>query len=86
MRKNWSLYLMAYVTAFLTMFATLAFGQVGNGTITGTVTDRGGAVVAGATVEARNTETGVIYSGASTRTGDYTITDLPVGSYVVTVK
>ena len=38
-----------------------AFGQVGNGTITGTITDQAGAVVAGATVEAKNTETGVVY-------------------------
>ena len=61
----------------------LAFGQVGNGTITGTVTDPAGAVVPGAKVEAKNTETGVVYSSVSTTTGNYTITDLPVGSYAV---
>ncbi len=85
MRKNWSLYLMAYVTAFLTMFATLAFGQVGNGTITGALTDASGAAVAGTTVEAKNTDTGVVFRGVSTRTGDYTITDLPVGRYALSV-
>jgi hypothetical protein len=62
-----------------------AFGQVGNGTITGTVTDATGAVVAGAAVEAKNAETGVVYRGTSTSAGAYTITDLPVGTYVVTV-
>jgi hypothetical protein len=65
--------------------ALLALGQVGNGTITGTVTDQAGAVLAGATVQAKNAATGVLYSGVSTGGGNYTITDLPVGSYVITV-
>ena len=81
MRKSCSLQLIV----FLIVFASLAFGQVGNGTITGTVTDPAGAVVAGATVEAKNTETGVVFRGVSTNAGDYTITDLPVGTYAVTV-
>jgi type 1 fimbria pilin len=34
--------------------ASLAFGQVGNGTITGTIIDPTGAVVAGAKVDAMN--------------------------------
>ena len=63
----------------------LAFGQVGNGTITGTITDPAGAVVAGAGVDAKNTETGVVYHGVSTNSGDYSIADLPVGTYAVTV-
>jgi Carboxypeptidase regulatory-like domain len=65
--------------------ALLAFGQVGNGTITGTVTDQAGAVVAGAPVQIKNTDTGVVYSGASTAAGNYTISDLPVGRYSITV-
>jgi hypothetical protein len=77
MRKGWFL--------LLTMFASLAFGQVGNGTITGVVTDASGAIVAAAAVEARNTETGVAFRGVSTNAGDYAITDLPVGIYAVTV-
>jgi Carboxypeptidase regulatory-like domain len=71
--------------AFLVMLASLAFGQGGNGSITGTITDPAGAVVAAATVEAKNTETGVVRGVASTNAGDYTISDLPVGTYVVTV-
>jgi hypothetical protein len=63
----------------------LGFGQVGNGTITGVVSDSTGAVVAGTTVEAKNTETGVVFRGVSTNSGDYTITDLPVGMYVLSV-
>ncbi len=68
------------------LFSSLwAFAQVGNGTITGSVTDATGAVVAGASVEAKNAETGVIYRGVSTNAGGYTIADLPIGSYSITV-
>jgi len=69
----------------LVFAALLAFGQGGTGTITGTVTDPTGLAVAGANVQARNTETGVIYSGASTAAGNYTVANLPVGSYELSV-
>ena len=69
----------------LSFAAVMAFGQVGNGTITGVLTDPTGAVIAGTAVEAKNTETGVVFRGVSTTTGDYTITDLPVGTYALTV-
>src|SRR5215469_14879127 len=62
------------------------FGQAATGTITGTVSDPAGAVVAGAVVSARNTETGVSYPAATTTTGNYTITQLPVGAYEITVR
>ena len=61
------------LVACLMMVASLAFGQGGNGTITGTLTDPGGAVIPGATVEAKNTATGVVFSAVSTATGNYTI-------------
>src|ERR1700685_3673687 len=73
------------LTLVLLFTGLWAFGQVGNGTITGTITDPAGAVVAGAAVEAKNTETGVVYRGVSTNSGDYAIADLPVGTYAVTV-
>ena len=64
--------------------AALSFGQGATGTITGTVSDPAGAVIAGAKIEAKNSGTGVSYSAASTNAGVYTIADLPVGTYVVT--
>lgn len=72
--------------SFLLFISSLVFGQVGNGTITGTITDPTGAVVPGAAVEAKNAETGVVYTSVSTNTGNYAITNLPVGAYDVTVK
>src|SRR5579863_55466 len=70
----------------LLLLSTLAFGQGANGTITGTVTDPTGLAVPGVTVEARNTDTGVIYSGASTNAGNYAISNVPVGTYELTAK
>jgi len=74
------------LAAFLMVFASFAFGQGGSGTITGAITDPGGAVVSAATVEARNTATGVVFAVESSTTGNYTISQLPIGTYVVTVK
>ena len=54
---------LGFVCLFLVSLT--AFGQGGNATITGTITDPAGAVVTGAAVEARNTETGLVYTGAS---------------------
>ena len=66
--------------------AVALFGQAGGGTITGTVTDQGGAVIALAPVEAKNAETGVVYPVVTTGTGNYSITQLPVGTYELSVK
>jgi len=74
-----------YLLCLLTI-ASMAFGQVGNGTITGTVTDPGGGVVPNASVEAVNSATSVPYSAVTTNTGNFTITDLPVGTYTLNVK
>jgi Carboxypeptidase regulatory-like domain len=64
----------------------MAFGQIGNGTITGTILDPAKAVVPGATVEATNQATGVVVSTVSTSAGAYTIPDLPIGTYTVSAK
>jgi hypothetical protein len=62
------------------------FGQAGTGTITGTISDPAGAVVANASVEVRNTDTNVPYPTVSTDTGAYTVLRLPPGPYSVTVS
>ncbi|HEY6340812.1 MAG TPA: TonB-dependent receptor [Bryobacteraceae bacterium] len=55
------------------------------GTITGTISDPAGAVVAGAAIEARNVATGAVYPVASSSTGNYTIAQLPAGNYELAV-
>src|SRR5436190_21365742 len=62
-----------------------AIAQTGLGTITGIVTDPSGAVVANAPVEVKNTGTGVVYRPTTTDTGNYSVQQLPIGSYEVTV-
>src|SRR5579863_6746057 len=67
------------------LFALTAFAQSDRGTITGTIVDPAGAVVAGATIEATNVDTGSIFPVASSSTGNYTIAELPAGNYVLNV-
>jgi hypothetical protein len=73
------------VAVGLFVLALVAFAQSDRGTITGTVSDPAGAVVANAAIETRNLETGVVYPGATSSTGNYTLAQLPAGVYEVTV-
>jgi hypothetical protein len=66
--------------------ALAAFAQSDRGTITGTVSDPAGAVVANAPVEARHLETGATYVAASSATGNYTLSQLPTGTYELTIN
>ena len=71
--------------AFCFLFALSAFAQGDRGTITGTIVDPQGGVIAAASVEARNMETGTPYRSTSTSTGSYTFAELPFGQYEVSV-
>jgi len=53
------------------------FAQSDRGTITGTISDQGGAVVPNATVTAVNSENGTQFPVATTNAGSYTIASLP---------
>jgi hypothetical protein len=57
--------------------------QTGAASLTGIVTDQSGAAVPGATVTATNQATNVAYTAVSNEVGNYTVTSLPVGNYVV---
>src|SRR3954452_7669180 len=61
----------------------LVFAQTGAASLTGIVTDETGAIVPGATVTATNQATNVAYTAVSNEAGSYTVTSLPVGSYIV---
>src|SRR5205807_2102424 len=75
---------MRLVTCLLVCAVGL-LAQGDRGTITGTVADPAGAMVANAAIEARNVDNGATYPVASTATGNYTITSLPTGNYELTV-
>jgi len=65
--------------------ATVIYGQQGRGTILGTVTDSTGAAVAGAEVKITNVGTNLDYTAVTNGEGFYTVPNLPVGSYSVSV-
>jgi hypothetical protein len=67
--------------------STAGLAQELAATLTGTVTDPSGAVVAGATVSVHNNETGVdVRTVTTTNTGSFNITNLPAARYTVTVR
>ena len=65
-------------------FVTAASAQSDYGTITGSVSDTAGSPVAGASIQAKNVETGVAYKASSDRSGNYTLSQLPPGRYELT--
>jgi hypothetical protein len=76
---------LALVSASTILFALPAFAQSDRGTITGTIVDPAGAVVPSAAIEAINVDTGAVFPVASSSTGNYTIAELPAGTYVLNV-
>jgi hypothetical protein len=72
------------VLTVLTAFSgQVAYGQANRATITGTVTDVSGAVVAGAEITATNTETNIPTKSVSNGDGIYVIPNLFPGHYSV---
>ena len=80
-RLRWSTGLLLLALGFFA--PAVAFAQTGAASLTGIVTDDSGAAVPGATVTATNQATNVEYTAVSNDAGNYTVTSLPVGSYVV---
>lgn len=67
------------------LLAGVVSAQTFRGTIVGTVTDSSGAVVSGATVKARNVDTGLERTTQTTPDGSYSVPELPIGTYDVTI-
>jgi outer membrane receptor protein involved in Fe transport len=66
--------------------AVQASAQVNTASLTGLVTDSTGAVVANASVTAKNKATNVENSATTDSSGYYTFASLPVGAYTITVE
>lgn len=64
----------------------VAIGQGTTGTILGTVSDSTGAVVPGATITIRNTETGISRKVTTDAAGHYSAPQLGLGNYEVTAE
>ncbi|MBV8728864.1 MAG: TonB-dependent receptor, partial [Acidobacteriia bacterium] len=76
---------LAKVSCLFALVVSGAFGQGDRGTITGTVTDPTGAAVTGAKVIAENTDTHNLLETVTTATGNFTLDQVPVGTWDVTV-
>ena len=74
------------ILCFVVMAAASLAAQTFRGTILGTVTDPTGAVVAGAQVTVKNTGTGQERATTTSADGSYTVPELPIGTYTVTVS
>jgi hypothetical protein len=65
--------------------APVAISQTNTGTIVGTATDDTGAAIPGATVMAKNLGTGDVRTVATGGDGEFTVPNLQIGHYSVTV-
>src|SRR5258708_7541610 len=72
------------------MLGLVAVSQVSaqliSGNLVGTVLDKTGAVVPGATVEAVNTQTGAKYDTKANEAGEYRFNNMAVGTYNITAS
>jgi len=77
--------LMVFVFSILVM-SSAAWTQIVGGTISGTVQDANGGVLAGASVLLRQTETGAVRTLTTDASGRFYAPSVPVGRYTVTVS
>ena len=69
------------VLVFVVLACLSLSAQQITGSIRGTVTDSTGAVVQGATVTVKQSETDLSRTAATNRGGNYVVLELPVGTY-----
>jgi hypothetical protein len=75
-----------YVCLLQLIFVGLLRAQANRASITGTVTDPSGAVVAGVEVSATNAETNILTTAVSNEDGIYVIPNLPPGTYALSFQ
>src|SRR6202022_4101577 len=74
------------VLAFVVLAAATLAAQTFRGTLLGTVTDTSGAVVSGAKIAVKNENTGQERSTQTSADGSYSVPELPLGTYTVTIS
>ena len=85
LRGAWCWALLATILLLLSLSARLQAQSV-RGTLTGSVSDPTGAVIPGASIQAKNVATGDVSQTVSTSAGTFRFPELPLGRYDVTIK
>jgi hypothetical protein len=83
-KTSWSKLVGVFALCLLLLSASVTAQSV-SGELVGTIYDATGAIVSGASVVATNNATGVQSSTVSSSTGQYRLSNLPVGSYMLRV-
>jgi hypothetical protein len=83
-QRSWC-FAAALLAAFWLSAAIPCLAQAGRGTLAGSVKDPTGAVVAGASIELKELNTGSSYSMNATADGLFNFSELPPGNYTLTV-
>src|SRR5882724_11986647 len=78
--------LVVCLAAVLLLCSSAITAQTFRGTILGTVTDSTGASIAGAAVAVKNVNTGLSRTVTTGDDGTYSVPELPIGTYSVTVE
>jgi hypothetical protein len=73
------------VCSFVLSICPLVYSQA-NGTLSGTVADKTGSVITGATVKITSQQTGLAREVQTDTTGHYTVPFLPVSVYTIHVE
>ena len=76
----------AWILGFCLMVSLPLHAQVSGATVSGTITDATGAVIAGAEISVRNTDTGIVRNTTADSAGFYTVPNLTPGPYEVKVS
>src|SRR5215467_5015446 len=63
------------------IFSPWVLAQADLGSISGMVSDSNHAIVPGAPIQVKSVQTGTTYKATSSSTGNYTLTQLPAGTY-----
>ena len=78
--------LILYLTACVALLTASAQAQQATALITGTVKDPSGAVVTGAKVTLKNSNTNIARTATTNKDGDYLFTLVPIGAYELMVE
>ena len=84
--RSWTGLILAMSLVAFLIGALPLVGQTVAGTVTGTITDATGAIVPGAPVSVKNTDTGDTRKSVSNGAGFFSIPALPPGPYVIDAK